>query len=114
MEQWSDPDPGSEIRDKQTKFVNSLYTKIGRIRDPVLFYPPDPGSGIKHPGSATLVLTVALHLTMKTLCVINNKPHFDYFRSLRDLSIFNSDPEPVKKGRIYSLRLLYQISFLYS
>jgi hypothetical protein len=30
------------IRDKQTKFVNSLYTKIGRIRDPVLFYPPDP------------------------------------------------------------------------
>jgi hypothetical protein len=34
---------GSWIRDKQTKFVNSLYTKIGRIRDPVLFYPPDPG-----------------------------------------------------------------------
>jgi hypothetical protein len=46
---------GSGIRDKQTKFVNSLYTKIGRIRDPVLFYPSDPGSGIKHPGSATLV-----------------------------------------------------------
>jgi hypothetical protein len=56
------------IRDKQTKFVNSLYTKRGRIRDPVRFYPPDPGSGsgmeqwsnpdpgsgIKHPGSATL------------------------------------------------------------
>jgi hypothetical protein len=34
---------GSGIRDKQTKFINSLYTKIGRIRDPVLFYPPDPG-----------------------------------------------------------------------
>jgi hypothetical protein len=58
---------GSGIRDKQTKFVSSLYTKIGRIRDPVTFYPPDPGSGsgmdqwsdpgfgIKHPGSATLV-----------------------------------------------------------
>jgi hypothetical protein len=30
-------------RDKQTKFVNSLYTKIGRIRDPVFFYPPDLG-----------------------------------------------------------------------
>jgi hypothetical protein len=50
-----------------TKFVNSLFTKIGRIRDPVLLYPPDPGSGmeqwsdpdpgsgIRHPGSATLV-----------------------------------------------------------
>jgi hypothetical protein len=38
---------GSGIRDKQTKFVNSLYTKIGRIRDPVLFYPPDPGSGME-------------------------------------------------------------------
>jgi hypothetical protein len=42
------PDPGwsngrIRIRDKQTKFVNSLYTKIGRIRDPVLFYTPDPG-----------------------------------------------------------------------
>jgi hypothetical protein len=42
------PDPGwskgrIRIRDKQTKFVNSLYTKRGRIRDPVLFYPPDPG-----------------------------------------------------------------------
>jgi hypothetical protein len=36
---------GSGIRDKQTKFVNSLYTKRGRIRDPVLFYSPDPGSG---------------------------------------------------------------------
>jgi hypothetical protein len=36
---------GSGIRDKQTKFVNSLYTKIGRIRDPVLLYPSDPGSG---------------------------------------------------------------------
>jgi hypothetical protein len=62
---------GSGIRDKQTKFVNSLYKKeVGSgIRDPVLFYPPDPGSvirirdgamvgsgsGIKHPGSATLV-----------------------------------------------------------
>jgi hypothetical protein len=44
-----------------TNFVNDLYTKIGRIRDPVLFYLPDPGyrirdgamvgsgSGIKHP-----------------------------------------------------------------
>jgi hypothetical protein len=62
-------DPGwsnGRIRDKQTKFVNSLYKKRGRIRDPVLFYPPDPESGsgmeewsdlgseIKHPGSATL------------------------------------------------------------
>jgi hypothetical protein len=36
---------GTGNRDKQTKFVNSLYTKIGRIRDPVLFYPPDPGYG---------------------------------------------------------------------
>jgi hypothetical protein len=57
---------GSGIRDKQTKFVNSLYKKeVGSgIRCPVLFYPPelpkltklpkDPGSGIKHPGSATL------------------------------------------------------------
>jgi hypothetical protein len=36
---------GSGIRDKQTKFVNSLYTKIGRIRDPVLFYPTDPDPG---------------------------------------------------------------------
>jgi hypothetical protein len=59
---------GSGIRDKQTKFINSLYTKIGRIRDRVLFNPPnpgsvsgmeqwldpDPGSGIKHHGSATL------------------------------------------------------------
>jgi hypothetical protein len=59
---------GSGIRYKQTKFVNGLYTKRGRIRDPVLFYPPDPGSGsgmeqwsdpdpgseIKHPVSATL------------------------------------------------------------
>jgi hypothetical protein len=44
MEQWSDPDPGSGIS-KKTLFVNSLYTKIGRIRDPVLFYPSDPGSG---------------------------------------------------------------------
>jgi hypothetical protein len=52
------------IRDKQTKFVNSLYTKIGRIRDLVLFYPHGSGirdgamvgSGIKHPGSATLQL----------------------------------------------------------
>jgi hypothetical protein len=25
MEQWSDPDPGSG--DKQTKYINSLYTK---------------------------------------------------------------------------------------
>jgi hypothetical protein len=33
------------IRDKQTKFVNSLYTKIGRIRDPVLFYPTGPDQG---------------------------------------------------------------------
>jgi hypothetical protein len=33
------------IRDKQKKFVNCLYTKIGRIRVQVLFYPPDPGSG---------------------------------------------------------------------
>jgi hypothetical protein len=33
MELCSDPDPGSR------KFVNSLYTKIGRIRDPVLFTP---------------------------------------------------------------------------
>jgi hypothetical protein len=42
------PDPewsNGRIRDKQTKFVNSLYTKIGRIRNPVLFYPPDPGYG---------------------------------------------------------------------
>jgi hypothetical protein len=40
---------GSGIRDKQSKFVNSLYTKIGRIRDPGsgAFYPPDPGSGIR-------------------------------------------------------------------
>jgi hypothetical protein len=70
---WDGAMVGSGIRDKQTKFVNSLYTKKGRIRDPVLFYPPgfrirdpDPGwsngririqdtcSGIKHPGSATL------------------------------------------------------------
>jgi hypothetical protein len=50
------------------KFVNSLYTKMVRIQDPVLLYPPDPGSGsgmekrsdpdlgsgIKHPVSATL------------------------------------------------------------
>jgi hypothetical protein len=28
-----------------------------RIRDPVLFYPPGPGSGINHPGSATLSLS---------------------------------------------------------
>jgi hypothetical protein len=44
------PDPGwsnGRIRDKQTKFVNSLYTKTGRIRDPVLFYTPDPGSGME-------------------------------------------------------------------
>jgi hypothetical protein len=68
MEQCSDPEPGSGsgIRDKQTKFVNSLYTKIGRIRDPVFFYPPDPAprfrngamvgseSGLKHLRSATL------------------------------------------------------------
>jgi hypothetical protein len=33
-------DPGSGIRDKLTKFVNR-----GRIRDPVLFTSPDPGSG---------------------------------------------------------------------
>jgi hypothetical protein len=54
------PDPGlsnGRIRDKQTKFVNSLYTKIGRIR---CFFTPRirdeamVGSGIKHPGSATL------------------------------------------------------------
>jgi hypothetical protein len=58
MEQWS-----------ESKFVNSLCKTRGRIRDPVLFYRPDPGSGsgmeqwsdldpgsrIKHPGSATLV-----------------------------------------------------------
>jgi hypothetical protein len=29
---------GSEIRDKQTKLVNSLYAKIGQIQDPVLFF----------------------------------------------------------------------------
>jgi hypothetical protein len=58
---------GSGIRDKQTKFVNSLYTKIGRIQNPGsgAFLPPGSGirirdgamvgSGIKHPGSATLV-----------------------------------------------------------
>jgi hypothetical protein len=35
----------------------AFIKKRGRIRDPVLFYPPDPGSGsgIKHPGSATLL-----------------------------------------------------------
>jgi hypothetical protein len=38
----ADPDPGS----------GDFFTP--RIRDPVLFYPPDPGSGIKHSGSATL------------------------------------------------------------
>jgi hypothetical protein len=64
---------GSGIRDKLTKFVNSLCKKeVGSgIRDPVLFYPPDPGSGsgmeqwsdpdpgsgIKHPGFATLTRT---------------------------------------------------------
>jgi hypothetical protein len=44
-----------------------------RIRDPVLFYPPDPGSGmeqwsdpdpgfvINHPGSATLIQWVNSH-----------------------------------------------------
>jgi hypothetical protein len=49
--------PGSGIRDgamvgsgsgisKQNLLIpGSLYTKIGRIRDPVLFYPLDPGSG---------------------------------------------------------------------
>jgi hypothetical protein len=42
----ADPDPGSgAFIPDLTKFVNSLYTTIGRIRDPVLFYPPDPGSG---------------------------------------------------------------------
>jgi hypothetical protein len=70
---------GSGIRDKQTKFVNSLYTKRGRIRDPVLFYPPDPGSGsgmeqwsdpdpgsgIKHPGSATLLRRIpVIHISV--------------------------------------------------
>jgi hypothetical protein len=54
------PDPGwsngrIRIRDKQAKFVNSLYTKIGRIRDPVLFYSPDQDLGwsngrIRDPG----------------------------------------------------------------
>jgi hypothetical protein len=40
---------GSGIRDKQTKFVISLYTKIGRIRDPgsgsgmEQWSDPDPG-----------------------------------------------------------------------
>jgi hypothetical protein len=65
------PDPGwstgrIRIRDKQTKFVNCLYTKVGRIREPGAFLPPGSGirirdgamvgsgSGIKHPGSATL------------------------------------------------------------
>jgi hypothetical protein len=43
-------DPGwsnGRIRDKQTKIVNSLHTKIGRIRDPCFFTllirNPDPG-----------------------------------------------------------------------
>jgi hypothetical protein len=38
---------GSGIRDKQTKFVNSLYIKIGRIQDPgsEAFLPR--GSGIQ-------------------------------------------------------------------
>jgi hypothetical protein len=42
---WDGAMVGSGIRDKQTKFVKYLYTKRGRIRDPVLFYPLDPGSG---------------------------------------------------------------------
>jgi hypothetical protein len=42
-------DPGGSngrirIRDKQAKSVTALY-KTGRTRDPVLFYPADPGSG---------------------------------------------------------------------
>jgi hypothetical protein len=68
MEQWSDPDPGSGIS-KQNLLIACVKKEVGSgIRDPVLFYPldpgsgsgmeqwsdPDPGSGIKHPGSATL------------------------------------------------------------
>jgi hypothetical protein len=57
--------PGPGIRDKQTKFVNSLYTKIGRIR---CFFTPrirdgvmvGSGSGIKHPGSTTLITVLLL------------------------------------------------------
>jgi hypothetical protein len=44
-------DPGSEIRDPG--FGMKKYSD------------PDPGSGIKHPGSATLVMTIALLYNIK-------------------------------------------------
>jgi hypothetical protein len=86
------PVPGwsnGRIRDKQTKFVNSIYTKIGRIRDPMFFYPPDPGSGmeqwsdpdrgseIKHPGSATLVqINLIISYIATTIAFVNLKAEF--------------------------------------
>jgi hypothetical protein len=70
MEQWSCPDPGS--RTSQQNFVNSLHTKNRTDLGSGAVYPPDPGagsgmeqwsdpdpeSGIKHPGSATLVQSI--------------------------------------------------------
>jgi hypothetical protein len=41
------PGSGIRIRDAFIPDNNSLYTKIGRIRDPVLFYPPDLGFGME-------------------------------------------------------------------
>jgi hypothetical protein len=75
------PDPEwsyGRIRDKQTKFVNSLYKKklVGsgircfftpRIRDGAMV-----GSGIKHPGSATLASTARI---VRRLCMRHHILH---------------------------------------
>jgi hypothetical protein len=45
----------SRIRDPGSGAFSPLGSGI-RIRDKKKFRDPDPGSGIKHPGSATLVL----------------------------------------------------------
>jgi hypothetical protein len=72
MEQWSDPVLGSEISKQNLLIACVKKKKRGPIRDPgsgVFLYSPDPGSGtlirdgamvgsgsgIKRPGSATLV-----------------------------------------------------------
>jgi hypothetical protein len=104
---WDQGWSNGRIRDKQTKFVNSLYTKIGRIQDPVLFYPPDqgsgsgmeqwsdpdPGSAIKHPGSATLllpVLCISNYLTkivMVTSFLIEKSGRFCFFKTSRSVKV---------------------------
>jgi hypothetical protein len=61
-------------------FLNMYRKTVFRIRYPVLFNPPDPesgmeqwsdpGSGIKHPGSATLIEKKLVNQPFETALVI--------------------------------------------